>query len=607
MNTSDERGSVIAQEPWETRPDGSQQLVLILCGGAGAAVAERLVRIVRQMNDDASALRRYLFSDLDDRALLVGSSGCGKTTTLLRCLEDARVRFAACPAEEPGADLGGTLALFQDACIDYGGDNVACACGAGAAAHLGHEGNLLLWRALAPGLTRELAGRPGFDGSCDGRCIILLALDCCCPVGAAGEKRGDGGSVAGWRRWLARSLTSGPAAQAGRSHALGTVGRPETSTAGAWLRWWRDHLGPAELPQVTFELASQHRPGAGQPVPILFARPALRSWWTRGSVAASGKPSARHDANLWRIVFHNVGADRARGPSLPDRLAVLLSESPAGLAPRLDALTEGRCRALLGAIKRTAESDPPRPDEVARLYDRLSWVRERASERRPVGHAILWSASELAAFFCNRYFAYDAFLLREQAPGVILLGGLGKALKLAMQTLFAAVFRLPFRLPVGGEGPLLRAVRWFAAAHDVDIVEHHDAGLDAYLLTTRCRKVVYLVHALPARRKASAVCHELAHLCLGHRANSTYGLDVARLDREERELYEQQEQTADALASLWLHLLDGFFDLGHALERSGARVVRFPVEREQELHAEGGMCPGEEERPAAESAARGES
>lgn len=175
------------------------------------------------------------------------------------------------------------------------------------------------------------------------------------------------------------------------------------------------------------------------------------------------------------------------------------------------------------------------------------------------------TASKVSGFLRKRALSYPARRIEEHGEGLSLLGGLPLALQLAWtflkdtpdeKPLFKAARKRKRRL-------LLWAValgsRWGAEVRPDSLEE-----LEAFLVQTPSHSVIYLRRHLPEDRQAWCICHELAHLALGHRSNTSYGLDPAWLLPEEVLLFDRQEAAADALASLWLHIFEGLAEQGHA-------------------------------------------
>lgn len=186
------------------------------------------------------------------------------------------------------------------------------------------------------------------------------------------------------------------------------------------------------------------------------------------------------------------------------------------------------------------------------------------------------TTSKLSGFLRKRALSYPARRMEEHREGLSLLGGLPHALQLAWTLVDGKLDEKPlFPRPRKGKRTLFPwavalAGRWGAEVRKDSLEE-----LEAFLVRTPSRSVIYLRRHLPEDRQAWCICHELAHLALGHRSNTSYGLDPAWLLPEEVLLFDRQEAAADALASLWLHIFEGLADGGHApgtVDRAAQRI-----------------------------------
>lgn len=175
------------------------------------------------------------------------------------------------------------------------------------------------------------------------------------------------------------------------------------------------------------------------------------------------------------------------------------------------------------------------------------------------------TTSKVSGFLRKRALSYPARRIEEHCEGLSLLGGLPHALQLAWtllkdtpdeKSLFRAARKRKRRL---FPWAVALASRWGAEVRPDSLEE-----LEAFLVQTPSCSVIYLRRHLSQDRQAWCICHELAHLALGHRSNTSYGLDPAWLLPEEVLLFDRQEAAADALASLWIHLFEGLAEQGHA-------------------------------------------
>lgn len=160
--------------------------------------------------------------------------------------------------------------------------------------------------------------------------------------------------------------------------------------------------------------------------------------------------------------------------------------------------------------------------------------------------------------------------LREHEAGLSLLGGLARALGLAWTHIARSLASGPLRIELPSdrsetESVLLPWAARLASHWAIEVEPDSLEEMEAFLLQTRSRSVIYLKKNLGTRRQALGVCHELAHHVLGHRSNSSYGLDPRWLTPEDLVAFERQEAVADALASLWIHLFTGLTDAGREL------------------------------------------
>lgn len=174
------------------------------------------------------------------------------------------------------------------------------------------------------------------------------------------------------------------------------------------------------------------------------------------------------------------------------------------------------------------------------------------------------TTSKVSGFLRKRALSYPARRIEEHCEGLSLLGGLPHALQLAWTLLKGTPDEKPLFAARRGKRRLFPwavalASRWGAEVRPDSLEE-----LEAFLVQTPSHSVIYLRRHLPEDRQAWCICHELAHLALGHRSNTSYGLDPAWLLPEEVLLFDRQEAAADALASLWLHIFEGLAEQGHA-------------------------------------------
>jgi hypothetical protein len=226
---------------------------------------------------------------------------------------------------------------------------------------------------------------------------------------------------------------------------------------------------------------------------------------------------------------------------------------------------------------------PPEPPSVARpqapLSDHAS-LPLRIEASRSSGRLVLRFQAGAAApagrpldrhgFLRKRLRSIPDGQLREHEAGLSLLGGVARALGLAWTHIAASLASRPLKIELAGERSGTETVlpAWAAnlAGHwNIDVEPDSLDEMEAVLLQTQTRSVIYLRRNLGARCQALGVCHELAHHVLGHRSNSSYGLDPRWLTPEDLVLFERQEAVADALAGLWVHLFTGLTDAGRGL------------------------------------------
>lgn len=202
--------------------------------------------------------------------------------------------------------------------------------------------------------------------------------------------------------------------------------------------------------------------------------------------------------------------------------------------------------------------------ETSRSSRRLV-LRVHAGAPAPAGRAL-----DRHGFLGNRLRSLPDRQLREHEDGLSLLGGPPRALGFAWTLIARSLAFKPLELEIrshgsGADGVLLPWATGLASHWGIEVAPDSLDEMDAFLLRTRSRSVIYLRRNLRPDRKALCVCHELAHHALGHRPNSSYGLDPRWLGPGELVVFERQEAVADALASLWLHLFAGLTDVGRGL------------------------------------------
>jgi hypothetical protein len=188
------------------------------------------------------------------------------------------------------------------------------------------------------------------------------------------------------------------------------------------------------------------------------------------------------------------------------------------------------------------------------------------------------TTSKVSGFLRRRALSYPARRIEEHREGLSLLGGLPHALQLAWTLLDGKLDEKPklhFPRPRKGKRTLFPWAVALASCWGAEVRPDSLEELEAFLVRTPSHSVIYLRRHLPEDRQAWCICHELAHLALGHRSNTSYGLDPAWLLPEEILLFDRQEAAADALASLWLHIFEGLADQGHApgtVDRAAPRL-----------------------------------
>jgi IrrE N-terminal-like domain len=204
--------------------------------------------------------------------------------------------------------------------------------------------------------------------------------------------------------------------------------------------------------------------------------------------------------------------------------------------------------------------------ETSRSSGRLS-LRFHAGAPAPAGHPL-----DRHGFLRKGLRSIPDRQFREHEAGLSLLGGLARALGLAWAHVVRSLASKPLKIELPSErsGTESALLPWAASLASHWCIEVEPDSLDemeAFLLQTGSRSVIYLKKNLEPRRQALGVCHELAHHVLGHRSNSSYGLDPRWLAPEDLVLFERQEAVADALASLWIHLFTGLTDAGRGLAK----------------------------------------
>ncbi|HEV7587965.1 MAG TPA: hypothetical protein VGO40_07515, partial [Longimicrobium sp.] len=96
---------------------------------------------------------------------------------------------------------------------------------------------------------------------------------------------------------------------------------------------------------------------------------------------------------------------------------------------------------------------------------------------------------------------------------------------------------------------------WLADISDIDVEIGKSPELDACLVKTRSSAAICMGDHLRLDERTFSLFHELAHLRLAHEANTSYGMDPARLESARMAKFEWQEVEADALAAVYEHVV----------------------------------------------------
>lgn len=124
-----------------------------------------------------------------------------------------------------------------------------------------------------------------------------------------------------------------------------------------------------------------------------------------------------------------------------------------------------------------------------------------------------------------------------------------------LEQLWPDFFDRPFEAELD-EGPL------FGASHlcqrlGIEVVVEDAEELGACFVVSGDVKTIFVDSGLNDLERAFAICHEICHFALGHRPLNEFLLadpDKSRLGYSQDPEWQQQEHTADEIASIWLRL-----------------------------------------------------
>jgi hypothetical protein len=251
----------------------------------------------------------------------------------------------------------------------------------------------------------------------------------------------------------------------------------------------------------------------------------------------------------------NPGSVETGGPSAVNILAQLTEQDPA-VGVILTAVLKSQSSlgdAYLEIVMRRGLLD------VDRQYPGLllMMIVDALRAEEPAFRQTLAVVSKLAAYICDAIASYelpgDANILR----GIDELGGLYGVADLALNAFINCdpSLRLLERL-VQDRRPAYDRVKWFANRLGIDVCVEDTPDLPACLVKGQRTKIIFLDSGLSDELKTWAVCHEVAHLVLGHTPDTDHELNIDGLVGERRAQFDRQERAADAVASWWNHLLE---------------------------------------------------
>ena len=382
---------------------------------------------------------------------------------------------------------------------------------------------------------------------------------------------------------------SHPNAEPPKVFYRGLLSNREDSRLGAWLRKATSSLFPwfrtartEPVRQLVLMVDTSGSISPARELTLSFSHSRPDNGAEKGSRLAKILVSPETDENAgsgWESLFESLYGD-----SLPNsaaepadvwgkRLARSLL-APAGQLPMLRQFDRSRLIEILTELPGWKEKNgAPRSawtQAAARNCYRY-WLEEK-EEPRHAKSEISWRAAERCGFFLNRALSYPDRYIEEHGEGLSQLGGLTRAMSLAWLILYRTLAVLPmdWKLPIRRS----RTVNLFtmadvmARAWGVEVRTDSVDHMNTFLVRMQHRAVIFLRKQLDPRHQAWGVCHELAHIALGHIFQSSYGLDPRSLSTDKILMFARQETTADALASLWLHLFDGLADIGAAIGRA---------------------------------------
>lgn len=266
-----------------------------------------------------------------------------------------------------------------------------------------------------------------------------------------------------------------------------------------------------------------------------------------------------------------------------DQLASDLLCSPVGTSSLLPSINEQRLLLVLGELVHVDQLWLR--DTVRRCLGNLEQCSPLGWRQTSLG----WREEERWSFFMDRALSFPEAERNSYSAGLSALGGFVQGLGFAWFILYSSLARregLDISLSdlhshgLRGDRGLVDFAKALAQVWGLEVKDGSAKEMDAFLVRTKRRSVIYLKQDLDPRRKAFSICHELAHYILKHQPNTSYCLDSRRLSVKEIASFELQESAADALASLWIHLLEGLLEVGRVLMRAGgALIVSFSQQR----------------------------
>jgi len=105
-------------------------------------------------------------------------------------------------------------------------------------------------------------------------------------------------------------------------------------------------------------------------------------------------------------------------------------------------------------------------------------------------------------------------------------------------------------------GCVLQIAKRFAELSGIGLEWENSPDLPASAITVEGQTTIFLDEGLSQERQSWLICHEMAHILLDHKAVSSFGMDYDTLEDVERELFADQERTAELLAQAWIDIFE---------------------------------------------------